>query len=329
MISIIIPCRNEEKYIRDCIDSIFLQKDLPEVIEVLVVDGMSTDNTREIIKELERKYYNLKMIDNPDKITPTALNYGIKNSKGDFICILGAHAEYDPYFIKNSYEILIKDPVIMCSGGPIISKGKNDFAKAVALAMSSSIGVGNAKHRFAEYEGFAEMACFPMFKRVIFDKIGLYDEKLLRNQDDEFCFRLRLNGWKVYLSPKVKSSYYVRDNIPDLFRQYYEYGKWRIPVLQKHKIPISYRQQVPALFFLTIALLFIISYYFKNIFIGLFLPVIYLIVLIGFTIYSFQKERFSIIKHLPGAIFILHFSYALGFLGGIIKLSLNKIRIIF
>jgi succinoglycan biosynthesis protein ExoA len=329
LISIIIPCRNEEGHIKECVESLMMQKDLPDIIEILVVDGMSTDKTRFILNQLERKYNNVRMIDNPLKITPVALNNGIKNSKGQFISILGAHAEYGQYFIKNSYDILNKDPLIMCAGGPIISKGINDFAKAVALAMSSSIGVGNAKHRFPDFEGYAEMACFPMFKREIFNKIGLYDESLIRNQDDEFCFRLRLNGWKVFLSPKVISSYYVRNNPIALFRQYYEYGKWRVPVLVKHKIPISYRQQVPAAFFLINVLIIISASYFNVIFLGLLLPISYFIILVGFSILCLKKTKFSIIKYLPIILFILHFSYAAGFIHGVIKLGFNKIRVIF
>src|ERR1035437_1199902 len=329
-ISVIIPCYNEEKYIGKCILSILSQKNI-DSLEIIVVDGLSRDNTRNILEELVNQYKDKEIIilNNSQRITPVALNLGIKRSSGNFICIMGAHAEYDAEFLYNCLILLKKHPEVSCVGGPIISKGKNNFAKAVAISMSSPIGVGNAKHRFPEYEGYAEMACFPFFKKEVFDKYGLYDESLIKNQDDEFCFRIRLNGEKIYISNIVKSAYYVKDSISKLFRQYYSYGKWRIPVLLKHKIPISYRQQVPALFFLTIALLFIISFYFKNTYMGLFLPIIYFIILIGFAVFSLKKERFGIIKYIPAVVFILHFSYALGFLSGIIKLGINRIKIIF
>jgi GT2 family glycosyltransferase len=239
---------------------------------------------------------------------------------------MGAHAEYDDEFLCNCLSLLKNHPDVSCAGGPILSKGKNNFAKAVAISMSSPIGVGNANHRFPEYEGYAEMACFPFFKREVFDKYGLYDESLVKNQDDEFCFRIRLNGAKIYISNKVKSAYYVKDSFSKLFSQYFSYGKWRIPVLLKHKIPISYRQQVPALFFLTIVILFMIALYFKNINIALLLPVFYLIVLFGFAVSKLQKEKFEVIKFIPFAVFILHFSYALGFLSGVLKASNDKLR---
>jgi succinoglycan biosynthesis protein ExoA len=326
-ISVIIPCYNEEKYIKECILSILSQKKIND-LEIIVVDGNSTDNTKNILKELVKLYQDKEIIivNNSQRITPVALNLGIKRSSGNYICIMGAHADYDEEFLCNCLSLLKKHPDVSCTGGPILSKGKNNFAKAVAISMSSPIGVGNANHRFPEYEGYAEMACFPFFKREVFDKYGLYDESLVKNQDDEFCFRIRLNGAKIFISPKVKSAYYVKDSFSSLFNQYFSYGKWRIPVLLKHKIPISYRQQIPALFFLTIVILFMTALYFKNIYIALLLPVIYLLVLFGFAVSNLQKEKFEVIKFIPFAVFILHFSYALGFLNGVLKAFIEKVR---
>jgi succinoglycan biosynthesis protein ExoA len=329
IISVIIPCRNEKIYIADTINSILSQKINGYEFEIIVVDGISQDGTREILNTLSTTNKNIKVIDNPAKVTPVALNIGINNSSGQYIAILGAHAEYSDDFFRENLELMKMHPDVSCTGGPIISKGKNYFAKAAAIAMSSPIGVGNAKHRFPAFEGYAEMACFPFFKKEVFDKYGLYDESLTKNQDDEFCFRIRLQGAKIFLSNRVKSTYYVRDNFSKLFSQYFSYGKWRIPVLLKHKIAISYRQQVPALFFITIALLFIISFYFHNILIGLFLPIIYFLILTGFSVSFIKKENIKVIQYLPAIVFILHFSYAMGFVCGIVKSGINKIRIIF
>lgn len=164
-ISIIIPCYNEEKYIKECILSILFQKKINE-LEIIVVDGNSTDNTKNILKELVKLYQDKEIIivNNSQRITPVALNLGIIRSSGNYICIMGAHAEYDDEFLCNCLSLLKNHPDVSCVGGPILSKGKNNFAKAVAISMSSPIGVGNANHRFPEYEGYAEMACFPFFK---------------------------------------------------------------------------------------------------------------------------------------------------------------------
>jgi GT2 family glycosyltransferase len=291
-----------------------------------VVDGMSQDGTREILYELSSNNKNIRIFDNPARITPVALNIGIRNSVGKYIAILGAHAEISDDYFKLNLELMERHPDVSCTGGPIISRGKNDFAKAAAISMSSFIGVGNAKHRFPEYEGYAEMACFPMFRREVFDKYGMYDENLIKNQDDEFCFRIRLNGEKIYISSKVISNYYVRDSFRKLFKQYYQYGLWRIFVLRKHKTTISYRQQIPALFFLAVFLLIILSVMLKSLIIGLVLPFLYLLVIVGFTLIYLKKESMNVTKNIPAAIFALHFSYALGFISGLFKFGINKIR---
>jgi glycosyltransferase involved in cell wall biosynthesis len=324
IISVIIPCRNENIYIRDTILSILDQKLERYSLEIIVVDGMSQDGTREILYDLSSNNKNIRIFDNPARITPVALNIGIRNSVGKYVAILGAHAEISDDYFKLNLELMDRLPDVSCTGGPIISRGKNDFAKAAAISMSSFIGVGNAKHRFPEYEGYAEMACFPFFRRDVFDKYGFYDESLIKNQDDEYCFRIRLNGEKIFLSNRVKSIYYVRDSVSKLFSQYYSYGKWRIPVLIKHKIPISYRQQVPAIFFALIIIFFALSLLIGNYSIGLFLPATYIIILCGFAISNLRKEKLSVIKYLPVTIFILHFSYALGFISGILHFGTRK-----
>lgn len=326
LISVIIPCRNEEKYIGNCISSLLSQEVVGDKIEILVVDGMSTDNSRQIVEDVSKINPQVKLIDNIKITTPFALNEGIKNSKADFIAILGAHAEYAPDYLSACLNLTNQYPEVSCVGGPIISKGKTAFAKATALAMSSKIGVGNAKHRFPDYEGYAEMACFPVFRRNVFDKFGLYDESLTRNQDDEFCFRITKSGGKVYISPKAKSSYFVRETPMGLFEQYFKYGFWRVAVLKKHKIPISYRQQIPLLFYFLVLVLMIYGIFVKNLFIAILLLIIYLLSIVAFTIPIFFKEKFSTAIRFPLSVLVLHFSYAVGFFTGIIKfLVLDKL----
>lgn len=319
LISIIIPCLNEEAFIEKCLFSLVRQKNIPGDFEIIVADGMSTDSTRSVIQKLSAQFGNIKMIDNPKRITPSAFNIGIKNSSGRYICIMGAHSEYDENYLANCLKLFNEHPEVSCVGGPIKSKGKNDFAKATALAMSSSIGVGNAKHRFPDYEGYAEMACFPMFKREVFDEIGLYDESLVRNQDDEFCFRLRLNGGKIYISPSIVSEYYVRDSPSKLFNQYFNYGKWRIAVLKKHKLPIALRQFVPVLFFALLFLLVLLSVFTQNTLMGIILPVVYITTIVLFSVKILLKNNLSIAINFIFAVPVLHISYAAGFVAGILK----------
>lgn len=288
-------------------------------IEILVIDGMSTDGTRDVVEDLSKDHPNVKLLDNPNLFTPHALNIGIKNAKGKFIAILGAHAEYSSDYLQNCLMLMDEHLEAVCVGGPISNRGKNLFAKSTAAAMSSFIGVGNAKHRFSNYEGYAEMACFPLFRREVFDKYGLYDESLIRNQDDEFCFRLSLGGEKTFISPKAKSSYYVRESPIALFKQYFRYGYWRVAVLRKHKVPISFRQQMPILFHLSLIILLIFGIIKGNILVGLVLPITYIMAILVFTISVFFREGFAVAALFPIAVFILHLSYAAGFFWGVIK----------
>ena len=319
IISVIIPCRNEEKYIGDCLISLLNQENVKDKIEILVVDGMSTDKTRTIVQNISSDNPQVILVDNPQFLTPNALNTGIKNAKGKFIAILGAHAEYSSDYLATCLELANQHPEVSCVGGPILSKGKTPFAKAAALAMSSIIGVGNAKHRFPDYEGYAEMACFPVFRRDVFDKYGLYDESLIRNQDDEFCFRITKSGGKVFISPKAKSSYFVRESPLALFKQYYNYGFWRVAVLMKHKIPISYRQQIPVLFYLIVIILVILGLVLNNLILGILLPSLYLAAIVVFSIPIFINNQFNAAVRFPVAVIVLHLSYAAGFFIGIIK----------
>lgn len=325
IISFVIPCRNEEYFIKDTVTSILNQKDINKNFEIIIVDGQSEDDTLKILSELQNQDERVIVLNNPLRITPTALNIGVKKAKGDYIFILGAHAKIEEDYATNILKIFEEHPEVSCAGGPILSKGKTPIAKAIAIAMSSPIGVGNAKHRFPEYEGYAEMACFPAFRKEVFGKIGYFDEKLIRNQDDDFCFRLRLNGDKVYLSTKAKSIYFVRDSLKKLFKQYYHYGYWRIQLLAKHKLPIALRQQVPFIFFSLVLLLIIISISLKNLSIGLILPLLYTSALIIYSLYVFLIERKLYLLWLPVIIFTLHFSYALGFAAALLEKIIHKL----
>jgi GT2 family glycosyltransferase len=184
--------------------------------------------------------------------------------------------------------------------------------------------VGNVKHRFPDYEGYAEMACFPLFRREVFEMIGYYDEKFIINHDDEYCYRLNKAGGKVFLSPDAKSFYYVRNSPIPLFKQYFSYGFWQIATIKKHKIPIAVRQIVPAAFFGLISILFILGIILELYWISIILPALYLVILLLVSLfYSFQIG-IRISKNIPLSIFILHLSYAIGFLWGVYKFNSGR-----
>ncbi|MCK9211404.1 MAG: glycosyltransferase family 2 protein [Ignavibacteriaceae bacterium] len=323
LVSVVVPCRNEVKYISRSIESICNQIGFDKNIEVIVVDGMSEDGTREILSDKLKKFTNLTVINNPQRITPVARNIGIKNSSGKFICIMDAHSVYDLNYLQTCLDLLNIHQEVSCVGGPITSVGENDFGRATAIAMSSIIGVGNAKHRFPKYEGYAEMACFPMFRREVFDKIGYYDESLIRNQDDEFSLRLRLSGSKVFISPNVKSLYYVRNSPQKLFKQYFNYGFWRWMVIKKHKIQISYRQIIPPAFIILLLIFTILGLVLKSLPLIFIIPCIYLLVIGAYSLRLLKKESLRIAILFSFSIVILHFSYGIGVLYSYLKDKFN------
>jgi GT2 family glycosyltransferase len=192
--------------------------------------------------------------------------------------------------------------------------------------MSNPIGVGNAKHRFHNFEGFAEGAAFPVFKKEAFKLAGMYDESLDRNQDDELNYRLNELGYKIYISPIARSTYYVRDSPKELFKQYFDYGYWRMAVIRKHKIPVSLRQLAPPVFFILVLLfiIFCVLLHFIPFFCAFILPAIYIFAIFTSAIIVIKKNGIRLGLLFPIAVVILHFAYAAGFLKGL-KFLFNKL----
>lgn len=317
-ISIVIPCRNEEKYISACIESIFQSGYPNEFLEVFVCDGLSTDNTREIINRQTQKYYQLHLIENVRKITPVALNLGIKKSSGDFVMILGAHTQLSPNYLSDCVKIFDVDPQIACVGGVIENHFENKVSEIISNAMSVGFGVGTAYFRTGKKDGYVDTVAFGMFRREIFSEIGYFDEDLVRNQDDEFSFRLINAGYKIFLSSAIKISYYVRASYRKLFRQYLQYGFWKVFVNKKHKTITTLRQLVPFLFVLFLIFGLIASLLYKPLFL-LYVAGIccYLLVSIMFSIKLSACFR-DVFKYVY-VFALLHVGYGWGYLSGFLR----------
>ena len=189
--------------------------------------------------------------------------------------------------------------------------------KAVAIAMSHPAGVGMATHRFPDYEGYVEGAQFPAVRRWVFERVGTFDEQLVRNQDDELNYRITLAGGKSYVSPRVRYVYYVRDSPRKLFRQYLQYSFWRIPVIRKHKRPTTPRQMAPPLFFLAMLVLLIVGLALRQPLVALALPAAYLGVLLLIGVSQIPKAGLKVALLVPVAIAIMHVAYAMGIVLGL------------
>lgn len=317
-VSITIPARNEENYIVKCLQSI-VRADYPkDKLDVFVCDGLSTDRTVEQVKEFGQKYPFIHLLINEKQTTPHALNLGLKASEADYKIILGAHAEIYPDFIKKNLKIFetLNDTTLACVGGVLENIYENRDSEIIGYAMSTPFGVGNAHFRTGKKSGYVDTVAFGTYKAEIFERIGYFDEKLDRNQDDEFNYRLLRSGYKIYLSNDIKSKYYVRSSFSKLFKQYYQYGYWKVVVNKKHKNITTFRQIVPALFVLFLIIGFISSWIHLTFALLFSMGIIlYFIVAINESLKAnFNlKNQFKLIK----TFLILHISYGLGYLSAI------------
>ena len=246
LVSIIIPCYNEENFIGECLQSIVDQSYPPELIEVIVIDGNSTDKSVSIVN----KYSSLAKITqliNPQKITPISLNIGVKAATGEIIVILGAHSFIHRDFINNGVLAFV-DTDAVCVGGPIENIGNSYIGKAIALAMQSAFGVGNSLFRISRKRKYVDTVAFGAYRKEVFEAVGYFDESLVRNQDFEFNQRIVKFGYKILLTPEITSYYYARNSLPQLFKQYYFYGYWKEKVIRKNASSFKFRYQIPVIF---------------------------------------------------------------------------------
>lgn len=328
MLTVICPILNEEKYIAKCIDSI-LEQDYPkDDLEILFVDGMSTDRTRSIISGYIEKYPFIKLLDNPKKIVPYAMNAGIKASKGEIIIRLDGHVEYPTnYFsalVKNLIELNADNVGALCKTLPC---GPSSKELAIAEALSSSFGMGNSYFRIGCNEvKDVDTVPFGCFKREVFDKVGLYDVELVRNQDDELNGRIINSGGKIYLIPSIVTKYYARDKISKVRKMFFQYGLYKPLVNKKLGKPATIRQFFPLLFVLGLILGLILScVHWLIACVYLSVLMLYVLLALCFTVKSVRRTgNWGLFIYQPLTYLTVHLSYGWGYLVGIYKILLNK-----
>ncbi len=328
-VSVIVPCRNESKFIEKCLDSIIAQDYPKDKLEILVMDGMSEDGTREIIKNYSDKYSFIKLLDNPKKFAPSAMNIGIREAKGDIIIRMDAHNRYEKDYILKCVKYLQEYKLDNVGGICITLSGAETLvARSIALALSHPFGVGNAYFRIGSKEPKeVDTVPFGCYRRDVFERIGLFNENLIRNQDIEFNLRLKRAGGKVLLAPDIVSYYYARPNLKSLFKQNFLNGFWVIYSLRYAKIPFSYRHLVPAVFLLSLLLSLLVTSLYKS-------AIYFLVGILGIyavldIISSFSLSLKHGLKYFPYLVVTfptLHFSYGFGSLWGGIRLILSRLK---
>lgn len=317
-IKVIIPCRNELGYIGKCLDSLVHCNQTGVELHVWVVDGMSDDGTRALVGEYAERYSFIKLVDNARRTTPYALNLGLEPLDYDIGIILGAHAVVDADFIINNARVLEQHPEVGCAGGIIRNVHENEWSEIISLAMSSVFGVGNAHFRTGGKSGYVDTVAFGAYRREVFERVGFFDEELARNQDDEFNYRVLQGGFKIYLDPAILSDYYVRGSISKLYKQYDQYGYWKVFVNKKHGAVTTLRQLAPPLwvFFLLVGWTGVLIHPILG---GMYAVVVAMYVALAFYTASRMPakslRKFMMLLRTFG---VLHFSYGLGYLRGVI-----------
>ena len=247
-VTVVVPIRNEADYIARCLRSILVSDYPPNQLEVIVVDGLSDDGTRQVIQRLMLDDTRLRMLDNPERIVPHAMNRAIAAARGDVIIRVDGHADVAEDFVSNNVKVLQTRPDCWCAGGSIETVSHTRIGQVIAACMSTRVGVGNAHFRLRNYEGYVDTIAFGAYWRWVFDRIGMFDEELVRNQDDELNARLIMHGGRIYMSSSIRCRYYPRTSLKKLWRQYFQYGFWRIRTIQKLGRPATLRQVMPMLF---------------------------------------------------------------------------------
>ena len=305
--------RNEASFMARALELVLAQDYPRDRMEIIVADGLSDDGTRDVLAEYQARYPFIQVVDNPGRIVASGLNVAIDRAQGELIVRIDGHGQVATDFVSQVVQLMDEHPEAWCAGGPIVHAGTNLFGEAVAVAMSHPLGVGLATHRFEDYEGYVEGAHFPTFRKWIFDRIGKFDEGLVRTEDDEFNYRIAQAGGKVYVSPRVRYVYYVRDRLGKLFRQYFQYSFWRIPVIKKHKKPTTLGRWFRPCSFWRCSCCWCVGIWLRQPWIALALPAIYLAALIaGRHFGRFRARAWPLPRLVPLAVATMHFAYALG-----------------
>jgi glycosyltransferase involved in cell wall biosynthesis len=318
IVSVVMPVYNEEKYIENCILSLLKQDYPQEQMEWIFIEGCSNDRTKEIIESFMDKFPELiRVYNNPNKTVPYAMNIGIKSAVGRYIIRLDAHSEYaDNYISKCVYYLDTTDADNV--GGVAETKSRGFVGNAIALMLSSKFGVGNSEFRTSEKSGYVDTVPFGAFRREVFEKYGLYDERLTRNQDNEMNYRIRKNGGKIYMAEDIRLAYYCRDSIKGISDMATKNGKWNIITMRLCPGAMGVRHFIPFIFLLSLIIMPILAFL---------SPAFGWLFMVEISLYLFLNLVFSFraankMKYIPLLLIlfpIFHLSYGFGSLTGLIK----------
>lgn len=319
LVTVIMPVRHEAGFIARSLAAVLAQDYPAERLEVLVADGGSTDGTRQIVQALQPRHPNLRLVDNPGRIVPTGLNAALRQARGEVVVRVDGHTEIEADYVRQCVSALRQTGADNV-GGRMNATGEGPFGEAVALATGSPFGVGNARFHYSDREEWVDTVYMGAWPRTVFTRIGLFDEELVRDQDDEFNYRLLELGGRVWLSPSIRSRYTTRSTPAALWRQYFQYGYWKVRVMQKHPRQMRPRQFAPAAFVLTLAIATLFASFsgWARALLALTAGSYTLANLLA-SMAAARRHGWRHLRRLPLTFAILHIGYGLGFLAGLVR----------
>ena len=330
LVSVIVPCRNEIRYIGAFLESVAAFECPPGAVEVLIADGSSSDGTREFLDAYAAVHGWLRVIPNPNRIVSSGLNTAIREARGSIIIRLDVHATFAPDYIVECLRVLNETGADNV-GGPARTRAHGYMQRAIAAAYHSPFACGGARFHDVNYEGLVDTVTFGCWRKELFDRVGLFDETLIRNQDDEHNLRIALKGGleggKIFQSPRIRCWYETRSSLPALFSQYRQYGYWKVPVIRKHGRPASWRHLVPATFVGTLTVLAVFapfSYWAR--FALVLTGGAWLALSMVATLIICLPRQLKLLPVMPLVLATYHVSYGLGFLGGLLMPRQRGVR---
>ncbi len=320
-VSVLMAIRNEANYIRRSLGSVLAQDYPDHRMEVLVVDAMSTDGTHSIVSQMaaQQTRFQVRILDNPRGIVSSGLNIGVRRGRGDVFIRVDGHCEIPPDYVRSCVKLLESTGAANV-GGRQRPVGESFVARAIALATSFPFGIGNARFRYSSEQGYVDTVYLGAYPRAAFERIGGFDERLVRHQDYEFNLRLRQSGGKIFYSPTLEVRYYSRANLQDLVRQYFDYGFWKGQVTKQNRQAFALRHAAPVVFVLVVlvgALLSLLVPWVRVPYLGLWL----LYLGAGLLAAAFLAARggWQYMPLLPLVFAAIHLSWGLGFWWGVIR----------
>lgn len=320
LVTVIMPIRNEEAFIERSLGAVLAQDYPPERVQVLVADGMSDDATREVVTRLASAdgVPEVAIVDNPGRIVPTGFNAALDQARGDVVVRVDGHTIIAPDYISQCVAALAESGADNV-GGRMDAVSDGPVGRAIALATSSPFGVGNSQFHYAEGRHWVDSVYMGAWPREVFDRVGRFDPEMVRNQDDEFNYRLSSSGGRILLTDAIRSEYYNRASVRTLFRQYRQYGHWKVRVLQKHPRQMSARQFAPPALVAALvggAVLAPFSRVLRRAWTVV--AVGYLLANLAASISIARRAGLAHMRLLPVVFGALHIGYGAGFIGGLI-----------